>query len=267
MNNTEIVWTSKTWNPVSGCYPASTGCAHCYARKLAEDKRGTIAFPLGFDVVMKPHKLDEPRKIKASTLIFVNSMSDLFLPEISDEYRDRILAVIRETPRHTYQTLTKRPENAVRYCATRKLPANLWLGVSVEAQPYVGRVDELRKIEAAVRFLSIEPMLSDLTLNLADVGWVIVGGESGCHLMDSAVCSARGLVERVRGKWVAREDRKDWVRHVRDQCLAAGVPFLFKQWGGAKGHLAGRELDGKIWDQYPAGYNRSRHSPPPSKAA
>lgn len=176
------VWTSKTWNPVSGCYPASTGCAHCYARKLAEDKRGTIAFPLGFDVVMKPHKLDEPRKIKASTLIFVNSMSDLFLPEISDEYRDRILAVIRETPRHTYQTLTKRPENAVRYCATRKLPANLWLGVSVEAQPYVGRVDELRKIEAAVRFLSIEPMLSDLTLNLADVGWVIVGGESGCHL-------------------------------------------------------------------------------------
>ena len=189
-------------------------------------------------------------------MIFVNSMSDLFLPEIADDYRDQILDVIRETPRHTYQTLTKRPEIAARYCANRKLPPNLWLGTSVESQRHVDRIDHLRKVDAAVRFLSIEPMLSDLTLDLTGIGWVIVGGESGCHLMDPAVCADRGLVERVRGKWIARDDRKPWVRHVRDQCVEAGVPFLFKQWGGSKGHLAGRELDGQIWNEYPTSYQR-----------
>lgn len=259
MNQTEIVWTEKTWNPASGCTPVSPGCAYCYARKLAEDKRGTLAFPRGFDIVLKPHKLDEPRSIRKPSLIFVNSMSDLFLDEIPDSYRDRILDVIRETPRHTYQTLTKRPARAVEYCRSRQLPPNLWLGVTVEDQTRANeRIPLLQQIDAAVRFLSVEPMLSPLTLDLSGVGWVIVGGESGAHLMDADVAECRALVRRnARGKWEPRTDRLDWVREVRDQCKAAHVPFLFKQWGGSRGPIAGRELDGVIYDAYPANFSRA----------
>jgi len=258
MNKTEIVWTALTWNPCSGCVPVSPGCKFCYARKLAEDKRGTLAFPHGFDIVMKPHKLDEPRRLKGSQLIFVNSMSDLFLDEITDEYRDRVLTVIRECPRHTFQTLTKRPNRAAEYCRSRKLPANLWLGVTAEDQTRANqRIPLLQQIDAAVRFLSIEPMLSGIELDLRGIGWVIVGGESGAHLMDPEVCARRALVERVKGKWLPREDRSDWVRGVRDQCAAASVPFLLKQWGGSKGSIAGRTLDGQIHDAYPVGFSRA----------
>jgi protein gp37 len=253
MNNTEIVWTEKTWNPTSGCHPVSEECRHCYARSLAEQRRGTVAFPVGFDIVMKPHKLDEPRKIKAPALIFVNSMSDLFLDEITDEYRDRILTVIRETPRHTFQTLTKRPENAARYFSTRDVPANLWLGVTCGGASWAHRIDVLRTINAMVRFVSVEPLIEPLgQVDLSGIHWVIVGGESGNHLSDPAVALKRALVSRVRGKWTAREDRVQWIRDIRDQCTAAGVAFLFKQWGGTRGHLAGRTLDGRIWDEYPA---------------
>jgi protein gp37 len=252
MNTTEIVWTEKTWNPVSGCHAVSPGCAYCYARTLAEQKRGTVAFPVGFDVVLKPHKLNEPKRLKTPSLIFVNSMSDLFLDEIPDEYRERILDVIRATPQHTYQTLTKRPEGAARFAATHELPSNLWLGATVEDQARRTRIDVLRTIKASVRFLSIEPMLSAIDLgDLRGIGWVIVGGESGSHLLDPAVCQVRGLVRRERDAWVPRGERADWVRSIRDQCKRAGVPFLFKQWGGSRGPIAGRMLDGQIWDQYP----------------
>jgi protein gp37 len=260
MNVTEIVWTEKTWNPMSGCHPVSPGCAHCYARKLAEDKRGTLAFPVGFDVVLKPHKLNEPHAMKKPALIFVNSMSDLFLDEIPDEYRDRVLRVIAETPRHTYQSLTKRPANAARYFATRKVPPNMWLGVTVEDQLRADeRIPLLRQIDARVRFLSVEPMLSAIAFDSLDgMGWVIVGGESGSHLMRPDVCEQRALVDRTQsGKWAPRLSRVPWVRLVRDQCVAASVPFLFKQWGGSKGPIAGRELDGRIWDEYPIGFSRA----------
>jgi protein gp37 len=264
MNKTEIVWTEKTWNPVSGCHPVSAECRHCYARTLAEQKRGTLAFQNGFDVVLKPHKLSEPRKLRQPTLIFVNSMSDLFLDEIPDDYRDQILEVIRSTPRHIFQTLTKRPENAARYFSTRKVPVNLWLGVTCGGAPWVDRIATLRTIEAATRFVSVEPLIRPLgQVDLTGIHWVIVGGESGNHLTDPTVAEKRALVHRPNGKWQAREDRMPWVREIRDQCAATGVALLFKQWGGTKGHLAGRELDGRIHDEYPT---PSRRHPFPSNA-
>ena len=252
MNTTKIVWTEKTWNPVSGCQAVSSECKHCYARTLAERYRGTAAFPAGFDLTFRPHKLDEPRRLTEPSLIFVNSMSDLFLDGIPDGYRDRVLAVIAATPRHTFQTLTKRPEAAERYFAARRVPPNLWLGVSCGGPEWSGRIDVLRRIDVAVRFVSIEPMLAPFdAIDLEGVGWVIVGGESGLHLCDPAVCAGRGLVRRTSQGWEPREDRMPWVRGVRDMCAASGVPFLFKQWGGSKGELAGRTLDGEIHDAYP----------------
>jgi protein gp37 len=202
---------------------------------------------------MRPHKLAEPRRLRQPTLIFVNSMSDLFLDNIPDDYRDQIVDVIASTPRHIFQTLTKRPETAARYFATRPVPKNLWLGVTVGGAPWKHRIDTLRTIRASVRFLSIEPLIQGVgALDLADIHWVIVGGESGTHLCDPSVCADRGLVQREgRTGWAPREDRMDWVRSIRDQCSAANVAFLFKQWGGSRGHLAGRTLDGRVHDEYP----------------
>jgi protein gp37 len=216
-----------------------------------------LAFPKGFDIVMKPHKLMEPLVQKNPQLIFVNSMSDLFLDEIPDEYRDRILDTIRQAYWHTFQTLTKRPERAAEYFRARKVPANLWLGVTCGIKSALHRIDTLRSIAATVRFISVEPLLEDLgPMNLEGIHWGIVGGESGSHLCIPGVCQERGLVRRHDGKWVPREDRKPWVRSVRDQCAAKRVPFLFKQWGGSKGPIAGRTLDGRVHDEYPVAYSR-----------
>lgn len=264
MNKTEIIWTTATWNPVSGCHPVSEECRYCYARSLAEQKRGTLAFPVGFDIALKPHKLREPHSMRKPTLIFVNSMSDLFLDEIPDSYRDQILDVIESTPRHIFQTLTKRPENAVRYFSTRKVPKNLWLGATVGGAPWKERIATLQSIEAATRFISVEPLIRPLgPVSLDGIHWVIVGGESGFHLCDPTIAEKRALVRKdPKAGWVAREDRMDWVREIRDQCVEQKVAFLFKQWGGSKGHLAGRMLDGRIWDEYPTA---DRSHPFPSK--
>lgn len=252
MNNTGIIWTEVTWNPTTGCKEITPGCAFCYAKTIAEDKRG-LAFPLGFNLTYRPHKLDEPKRLKQPSLIFVNSMSDLFWDQITDEYRDKVLDVIEATPQHQYQVLTKRDEELLRYSRRRKLPANFWAGVTIESQAYVKRADTLRKVRAQIRFLSCEPMLSEIRLNLTDLHWVIGGGESGRHLFDERFSAPRAMAEYVRGekRWQPREDRYDWARVLRDQCVAAGVPFFWKQWGGATPKSGGRMLDERTWDEFP----------------
>lgn len=252
MNETRIEWTDLTWNPASGCKVVSEGCRYCYAKTLAENKRGTPAFPNGFDLTIRRHKLREPYGIKKPSLIFVNSMSDLFWEEIPSSYREEIIDVIRSTPQHQYQVLTKRPEAMAAWFETREVPKNMWCGTTVESSRVLGRVDHLRRVPAAIRFISAEPLISDLDgLNLDGIHWVISGGESGLHLSDRHVCDRRGLVHNETGVWRVREARADWVRSIRDNCVRSGVAFLHKQWGGLRPKSCGRELDGRVWDEYP----------------
>jgi len=253
MNETAIEWTDATWNPNSGCEVVSSGCKFCYAMTLAEQKRGTSAFPNGFELTIRPHKLREPFVLKQPSMIFVNSMSDLFWEKIDDDYRDRILDVIEATSQHEYQVLTKRPENMLRYSRRRRLPRNFWAGVTIESATYLPRLDVLREVEASVRFISAEPLLSAFgRFNLDGIHWVITGGESGLHLADPRVRANRALVEKLdEGGWRPREDRVAWVREIRDQCTAAGVALFHKQWGGLRPKSGGAELDGRAWKQYP----------------
>jgi len=254
MNNTAIIWTEATWNPMSGCAPVSEGCKYCYARTLAENKRGGVAFPDGFDLTIRPHKLIEPLKLKQPTLIFVNSMSDLFWEEIPEDYRHRVVDVMEQTPQHQYQVLTKRPETMRDFSRRRAFPANVWAGTTIESDRWSWRADVLREVRASVRFISAEPLLSALpSLDLAGIDWLISGGESGSHLSDDRTRARRSLVERGTNgtRWVPRDDRVEWVRALRDRCLGAGVAFFHKQWGGPRPHSGGRTLDGRTWDEFP----------------
>jgi protein gp37 len=259
MNHTEINWTELTWNPASGCEKISAGCKYCYAESLAENKRGTRAFPNGFGLTLRPHKLAEPKKIKRPSLIFTNSMSDMFLAGISDDYRDQVFDAIRAAPQHRYQMLTKRPEIAARYFSTRKVPDSVWLGVTVEHQLTADRIDILRSIDARVRFLSVEPMVGhvDLFGRLEGIHWVIGGGESGAHLSDARIREQRAMVElntqRAPGErpWKPRADRYHWARDLRDACAQQGTAFFWKQWGGPTPKGGGREVDGREHDGMP----------------
>lgn len=253
MNETAISWTQATWNPNSGCEVLTEGCKYCYAKTLAEQKRGTAAFPNGFDLTIRPHKLDEPRRLKTPSLIFVNSMSDLFWEQIPDDYRHRIVDVIEDTPQHQYQVLTKRPEAMLAYSQRRKLPPNFWAGTTIEANRHVERADILRQVDAEIRFVSAEPLLSGLPdLNLDGIHWLITGGESGNHLMDAAIRARRGMAERLpNGKWAPMPDRMDWIRDLRDRSRLSGTAMFHKQWGGVRPHSAGRVLDGRTWDEFP----------------
>jgi protein gp37 len=233
----EIEWTDATWNPVTGCTKISPGCKHCYAETFAERWRGISGHPYeqGFDLRLWPNRLDAPLQWKAPRMIFVNSMSDLFHERVPDSFIEQVFAVMLEARRHTFQVLTKRADRLAAW--HRKHPElwntpNIWLGVSVEDRRYgLPRIPFLRPVEAAVRFLSVEPLLEDLgAIDLGRVDWVIVGGESG------------------RG---ARPMRPEWAIAVRDQCASAGVPFFFKQWGGVRKKAAGRLLDGRTWDLLP----------------
>jgi len=251
MNKTGIIWTEVTWNPASGCKKVSIGCKYCYAERIAENKRGTAAFPKGFDLTIRPHKLREPFRLKEPTMVFVNSMSDLFWEEIPDDYRNKVLDVIEQTPQHQYQVLTKRPENLLRYSRQRRLPMNFWAGVTIENQACASRLDVLKQVEADIRFVSAEPLLGPLELDLAGLQWMITGGESGRHLYDEKIRGQRGLVDLSGGRWTPREDRIDWVRSIRDQCQREGVKFFHKQWGGVLPKSAGRKLDGRTWEEFP----------------
>jgi protein gp37 len=234
-----IEWTEATWNPVTGCSKVSPGCAHCYAETFAERFRGVPGHPYerGFDLQLRPERLEQPLKWTQPRMIFVNSMSDLFHEDVPDEFIESVLGVMAKADWHTFQVLTKRSERLAHLAPRLAWPDNVWMGVSVENQRWTCRVDHLREVPAKVHFLSCEPLLGPLRLDLRGIDWVIVGGESGPH---------------------ARPMRADWVREIRQQCQEAGVAFFFKQWGahneagqrlGKK--LAGRILDGNTWNEFP----------------
>ena len=236
--SSSIEWTDATWNPIRGCTKISPGCAHCYAETFAERFRGVPGHPYeqGFELRLVPEKLAEPLMWKAPKTIFVNSMSDLFHPGVPNDYICRVGRVMELANWHTYQVLTKRHERLrdllrTRLSAAAALP-HIWWGVSVENRKHgMPRIDALREAPAAVRFLSVEPLLEDLgQINLEGIHWVIVGGESGLG---------------------ARPMNREWVASLRDQCDAAGVQFFFKQWGGVRKADAGRKLDGKTYDAMP----------------
>lgn len=256
MNQTGIIWTEATWNPMSGCQKVSAGCKHCYAFTLAEQKRGSRAFPHGFDLTIRPHKLIEPSKLKDPTLIFVNSMSDLFYEKVPDEYRNQIMDVIENHPQHEFQVLTKRPELMLEYSKERKFPPNFWAGVSVENEFTKSRIQILNQVDSEIRFVSMEPLLGDLNLkdnDLESVHWVITGGESGKHLLQEHICEDRALVRfnHSANQWEVREDRISWIRDIKDFCVSQGIKYFHKQWGGEFPSSAGRELDGRTWEEFP----------------
>lgn len=258
--DTKIRWTSKTWNPTSGCRRISDGC-NCYAFTIAEKFRGSAAFPTGFDPVLKPNRLHDPEKWREPAMIFVNSMSDIFLGDWPREYIDEVFDVMLATPRHTYQVLTKRPKRMRDYLIGTKasqvhqtpigllfedgylwrrelieLPWHIWPGVTIENDLMTFRANVLREIPAPVRMISAEPLLGPLpSLNLEGLGWIICGGESGPHM------------KKGSPRWMDDE----WARDLRDRCLEAGVPFFFKQHSGIRTEM-GPELDGERFEQYPA---------------
>ncbi|WP_280316316.1 DUF5131 family protein [Nocardia wallacei] len=241
-DKSSIEWTEATWNPVTGCDRVSEGCDHCYAMTLAKrlkamgaDKYQNDGDPRtsgpGFGLTLHPQALDVPRQWRAPRTVFVNSMSDLFHARVPIAYVRDVFDVMRETPQHTYQVLTKRSVRLRRIAEHLDWPSNVWMGVSVENEAHLDRIDHLRSVPATVRFLSCEPLLGALHgLCLDRVDWVIVGGESGAGFRP---------IDGV------------WVREIRDACADAGVPFFFKQWGGRTPKAMGRELDGRLWDEMP----------------
>ena len=237
---TEIGWTDASWNTVTGCDAVSDGCLKCYAETLAERFRGVEGhyYENGFDLTLREGKLEEPLHWKKPRRVFVNSMSDTFHPGVPETYLDRIWAVMRRASQHQYQVLTKRPGRMRAYLRNREPLPNVWLGVSVENEQNLWRMDILRELDAPVRFVSAEPLLGSLAaINLEGIDWLIAGGESGHG---------------------ARRMLPEWPRELRDACQRDGVAFFMKQWGehneegvavGKK--AAGRELDGRTWDEFP----------------
>lgn len=228
-----IEWTEATWNPVTGCTKISPGCANCYAERLAARLRamGQHNYRNGFDLTLQPQALETPLRWKTPRVIFVNSMSDLFHKEVPTEYILRVFDVMCKANWHRYQILTKRSQRLMRLRSQLPWKPHIWMGVSVESDRYTFRIDHLRETGAHIKFLSLEPLLGPLSsLNLRDIDWAIVGGESGPG---------------------ARAMHKEWVLDIRNQCQKAGVAFFFKQWGGTNKKKSGRELEGRTWDEMP----------------
>lgn len=240
-SDSQIEWTEQTWNPVTGCTKISPGCKHCYAEVMAGRLKamGAGGYELGFRLALHPERVLQPLQRRKPTVYFVNSMSDLFHEDVPDSFIDQVFDVIKGTPQHTYQILTKRADRLAGYFEKRACPKNVWLGVSVEDRAHgLPRIDHLRQVNAHIRFLSVEPLLEDLgEFDLAGIHWVIVGGESGPK---------------------ARMMRPEWVHNVKRIADKADVAFFFKQWGGwgadgVKRHKKanGRVFQGRIWDAYP----------------
>jgi len=228
-----IEWTDATWNPLRGCTKVSAGCKNCYAETFSERFRGVPGHPFeqGFDLRLVPEALDIPRRWRRPRRVFVNSMSDLFHERVPLTYVRRVFRVMRDCPQHQFQVLTKRSSRLAKLAPKLDWSPNIWIGVSVEDARFLPRVDDLRTVDAALRFLSLEPLLGPLdSINLDGIGWVIVGGESGPR---------------------SRPIEPDWVRSIRSQCERAGTPFFFKQWGGTNKKRAGRTLDGREWNGMP----------------
>lgn len=240
--SSRIEWTEQTWNPTTGCTKISPGCKHCYAETMANrlQAMGAPGYDNGFQLSLMDNRLEQPLRRRKPTIYFVNSMSDLFHEEIPVGFLDRVFSVIKKTPHHTYQILTKRSERMHDYFSGREVPSNVWLGVSVEDKKYgVPRIDDLRTVDSTVRFISAEPLLEDLgEINLAGIHWMIVGGESGPK---------------------ARPMKAEWVDNIHRQCKRSGTAFFFKQWGGwgADGKRRakkanGRTFNGRTWDEMPS---------------
>ncbi len=238
-----IEWTDATWNPVTGCSKVSPGCKHCYAERMAKRLLAMEQprYRNGFAVTLQPDTLNEPLRWRQPRFVFVNSMSDLFHEAVPLAYIQKVFEVMASAEHHVFQVLTKRHRRLASLASQLPWPANVWMGVSVEDQERVDRVASLAKVPAAVRFLSVEPLLGPiLFLPLRGIDWVIVGGESGPH---------------------ARPMEAVWACAIRDRCLANGVPFFFKQWGGRRKKSTGRVLDGRTWDEMPAAPSRTSDTP------
>lgn len=228
-----IEWTESTWNPVTGCTKISEGCAHCYAERMAHRLKamGQKNYVNGFKVTMHSHALSLPLNWKKQNVIFVNSMSDLFHKDIPIEFIRQVFEIMKRAHWHRFQVLTKRAERLSELASILTWPSNVWMGVTVENVSYIDRIDHLRKIPSAVRFLSLEPLLGPLpNMDLSNIDWVIVGGESGPS---------------------SRPMEKTWVLDIRDQCRKAKVPFFFKQWGGVNKKITGRLLNGRYFSEMP----------------
>jgi protein gp37 len=239
-DNSAIEWTDATWNPVTGCTKVSPGCKHCYAERLAArlQAMGNRRYRNGFAVTLHPDQITLPLQWRQPRLVFVNSMSDLFHEDIPDEFIRQVFDVMGRAHWHLFQVLTKRAERLAQLAPSLPWPPNVWQGVSVETAEYVWRMRFLRRVPAAVRFVSVEPLLGLIPrLPLDGIQWVIVGGESGPN---------------------HRPVNPTWVRRIRDRCVSAGVPFFFKQWGGPTPKAGGRRLDGRIWNQMPGFVRRDR---------
>lgn len=229
-----IEWTDATWNPVTGCTKISPGCTHCYAERIAHRLQAMEQprYRSGFKLTLQPDLLEQPLQWKMPKLVFVNSMSDLFHRDVPADYIRRTFEIMRKADWHVFQILTKRADRLVELAPNLPWSPNVWMGVSVENKDYVWRIQHLREVPAAIRFLSIEPLLGPIPgLPLDGVDWVIVGGESGPG---------------------AREAKPEWIREIRDRCLELDVPFFFKQWGGVHKKRQGRTLDGRTWDDMPS---------------
>ena len=228
-----IEWTESTWNPVTGCDKVSPGCKNCYAERMARRLKamGQPNYRNGFRLTLHEEQLDLPLRWKRSQTIFVNSMSDLFHTAVPTDFVLRVFEVMGKATWHRFQVLTKRSKRLLKLSAELPWFPNVWMGVSVETIDQAWRIDDLRATGAAVKFLSLEPLLGPLPgLNLAGIDWVIVGGESGPR---------------------ARSIDRQWVAEIRDQCITGGVPFFFKQWGGTRRKRTGRQLEGRTWDEFP----------------
>jgi protein gp37 len=232
--NSHIEWTEATWNPVTGCSKVSAGCKNCYAERLAFrlQSMGNPRYRDGFSVTIHEDLVDLPKRWREPRLIFVNSMSDLFHEQVPLEFIQRVFATMRDCRKHTFQILTKRSSRLRRTASQLDWPPNVWMGVSVEDSRVLSRIDDLRTVPAAVRFLSCEPLIGSLgRIDLTDIHWVIVGGESG---------------------WGARPMKIEWIREIFRTCRRQNVPFFFKQWGGVRKDLTGRMLRGRTYDEMPA---------------
>lgn len=233
MAKSSIEWTDATWNPVTGCTKISPGCKHCYAERMAKRLKamGQRNYINGFDLTLQPHMLELPLKWRRPSQVFVNSMSDLFHRDVPASYIEKVFDVMRRAHWHQYQVLTKRSERLRELASQLPWEPQIWMGVSVESEDYLHRVDDLRHTGARIKFLSLEPLLGPLPkIDLRGIDWVIAGGESGPG---------------------ARPMHASWVEQIRDHCLAANVPFFFKQWGGTVKSRTGRILNGRTWDQMP----------------
>lgn len=235
-----IEWTEMTWNPVTGCTKISQGCKHCYAERMAKrlTAMGSERYRNGFRVTLHPDLIDVPRKWRQPRVVFVNSMSDLFHEDIPDDFIERVFATMRDCPQHTFQVLTKRADRLAALAPKLQWARNVWMGVSVEDARVVNRISYLQETPAAVRFLSLEPLIGPLTnLRLDGIDWVIVGGESGPR---------------------ARPMKPEWVKSILRQCRAASVAFFFKQWGGVRKDMTGRKLNGTFYNEMPRPVQEAR---------